>query len=334
MLGVGEDVRAPSDAVAEIAHFDGSLTRLDPGAAASVAEVDADRVVVRLGPGRSWHRAARCEYQAHVPSAIAVSRGAAFTADCDPSAACTFHSVDGTVIVRGAAGATVALGAGESVRVTANGQLEAVREAAHPLDHYSDVDVEAEAGTPPGHERRWRGGLVALGALALALLTLVVGRSGRPPSGAGRRTEPVALLAPPAVDSPAFAAARVAAAEHIDDLAPWPNRRAAAETDTAPSTTSPAPAPADYDVAARSCRRLSADEIRYVALLTNTGGSSGAFVAHVTFTDAAGHAVAAVDVRTAVLAPRESTTIEGDGRGPALRAATGCQVTGVDVSST
>lgn len=162
-LREGDDVVAGSDAVAELEHFDGSLTRLDTGATAALRRI-ADptgqaHVILDLGPGASWHRTSPTrvrggQYEARTPTASALARAAVFVVRRDVDGGAWFAVLRGTVVVRGHAGGMVVLRAGESVHAAAEGSLGSVSDAGvDTLAHDEWVAVnqllDAEAaGTP------------------------------------------------------------------------------------------------------------------------------------------------------------------------------------------
>lgn len=128
----GDRLLAADDAVAEVAHFDGSLTRLDTGATAFLRRIaDGDgrpHVVLLLGPGASWHQAAavpgrRGQYEAHTPAGVALARAATFVARVEEGGDAWFAVLAGTAVVRGRDGGTVVLQPGEHVHCGADGTL-------------------------------------------------------------------------------------------------------------------------------------------------------------------------------------------------------------------
>lgn len=165
-LHEGDDVLAGSESVAELEHFDGSSTRLDTHATAALDRIaDPDgrpHLVLRLGPGNSFHRTApdrsrRGQYEARTPTAAALARNATFVARCDVDGASSFAVLTGTVVVRGVTGGTVVLRSGEIVDVAADGSVGQVRtpgEAVLAEDEWVAVNacLDAEAAPPPEPE--------------------------------------------------------------------------------------------------------------------------------------------------------------------------------------
>lgn len=141
-LHEGDDVLAGTESVAELHHFDGSVTRLDTGATAALDRIaDPDgrpHVVMRLGPGNSWHRTAaertgRGQYEARTASASAMARTATFVVRCEDDGGAWFAALVGTVVVRSHAGGTVVLRAGETVEAAADGALGEVVDVGDAL---------------------------------------------------------------------------------------------------------------------------------------------------------------------------------------------------------
>ena len=136
-LHEGDDVVAGSDAVAEIEHFDGSLTRLDTGATAALQRIaDADgqpHLVLHLGPGARWHRTPPTrtrggQYEAQAPAASALARAASFVVRTEEDGGAWFAALAGTLVIRGRAGGMVVLRAGETVTAASDGTLGHVAE--------------------------------------------------------------------------------------------------------------------------------------------------------------------------------------------------------------
>jgi hypothetical protein len=163
-LHEGDDVLVGTETVAELFHFDGSTTRLDTGATAAlerIAEADGrPHLVLRLGVGNSWHRTATSrsrggQYEARTPAAAALARSAVFVIRSRPDGSAWFAALDGTVVVRGTAGGTVVLRAGEEVTAAADGTVGDVAEPGREgLAHDDWVAVnglldEEEAAAAP-----------------------------------------------------------------------------------------------------------------------------------------------------------------------------------------
>ncbi|MBW3669012.1 MAG: hypothetical protein KY443_07335 [Actinobacteria bacterium] len=165
-LHEGDDVLAGTESVAELHHFDGSVTRLDTGATAALDRIaDPDgrpHVVLRLGRGNSWHRTAaartgRGQYEARTASASAMARTATFVVRCEENGAAWFAALVGTVVVRSHAGGTVVLRAGETVEAAADGALDEVVDVGDALaaEDWVAVNILLDEEEPPpvvGHE--------------------------------------------------------------------------------------------------------------------------------------------------------------------------------------
>ena len=160
-LHEGDDVLAGTGSVAELHHFDGSVTRLDTDATAALDRIaDPDgrpHVVLRLGPGNSWHRTAversgRGQYEARTSTASAMARTATFVVRCHDDGAAWFAVLAGTVVVRSHVGGTVVLRAGETVDAAADGALGDVVDAGQALGSEEWVAVNIlldEEEAPP-----------------------------------------------------------------------------------------------------------------------------------------------------------------------------------------
>jgi hypothetical protein len=89
-VAVGDVVRTDATGFAEIAYFDGSMTRLDVDTEFEVVElidaVDESVVRTRMGVGRTWHRVAELgeggEFSVETSVATAVVQGTAFMIHC------------------------------------------------------------------------------------------------------------------------------------------------------------------------------------------------------------------------------------------------------------
>ena len=124
-LSVGDEVRTSPTGFAEVAFFDGSLTRIDHAAEFSVVELqnsDAAKVVhTSLNAGRSWNRIEKLSqsqtWQMDTPVASATVRGTAFVADCSVPTpnACLFQVAEGTVELRLPDATVVTLNAGQQI---------------------------------------------------------------------------------------------------------------------------------------------------------------------------------------------------------------------------
>ena len=334
-LHEGDDVLVGTETVAELFHFDGSTTRLDTGATAALERIaDADgrpHVVLRLGSGNSWHRTAATrsrgtQYEARTASASAASRNGVFVVRCRPDGTAWFASLDGTVIVRGAAGGTVVLRAGEEVTATAEGTLDEVSEpgpdglAANDwvavndlLDHEEDAAAPAEPGEAPGVEAApqpvgddefdefdefvdddhpWRVGVAAVVAISIAIFSVVIGRAGTATPIDPEQDPAIAVPGPPAFASPAFPARNEPTSPSTAAPAHTEVPAGTASTAAAESPTSDTPSARSYDLKGRSCSRGGTNVIVYQGTLHNHLSVPQTYTVHVQFSDSRGTVVA------------------------------------------
>jgi hypothetical protein len=128
-VAAGDTVRTDQTGFAEIAYFDGSLTRLDVGTEFEVLELVDDvagsLVRTRMGVGRTWHRVKELgeggEFSVETSVATAVVQGTAFSVDCPTEDACTFAVVEGALRIDLADGTAVDLVAPAGLTVDAAG---------------------------------------------------------------------------------------------------------------------------------------------------------------------------------------------------------------------
>lgn len=155
-LDLGDGVRTDDSGFAEIAYFDGSLTRLDIDSSivitrlATVAE--AADIEVRLDIGRAWHRINRdinSEYAVELPVGTAAVRGTAFITDCR-NEGCLVIVFEGTVEITTISGDVVTVNAGQQVQIADDGtpgEIEDIPAAAFNDPWIADNmgrDVEQE----------------------------------------------------------------------------------------------------------------------------------------------------------------------------------------------
>ncbi len=173
-VAVGDEVRTDSTGFAEIAYFDGSVTRLDVETDFEVVElVDSpgDSVIrTQMGVGRTWHRVQALSgndtYEAETSVATAVVRGTAFVIECTETA-CTFTVLEGTLeLVLPPDGPTIVLEAGEVLTIeadTAPGEPELLTSDLLAVDDWlarnNDLDQDSgnddlagETAAPPAAE--------------------------------------------------------------------------------------------------------------------------------------------------------------------------------------
>lgn len=248
-LHEGDDVLAGTESVAELHHFDGSVTRLDTGATAALDRIaDPDgrpHVVLRLGPGNSWHRTVaertgRGQYEARTASASAMARTATFVVRCDADGGAWFAALVGTVVVRSHTGGTVVLRAGETLEAATDGALGEVVDVGDALAtedwvavnilldederppvpepvvaiEPNDADEADEADAPDDDllaendgDHPWRVGVAAAAAIGIGIFSVVIGRAGTATPLQEPADDPaIAVPGPPAFSTPAFTA--------------------------------------------------------------------------------------------------------------------------------
>lgn len=164
---VGDTVRTDATGFAEIAYFDGSLTRLDIDTTVEVVALVDDpggaEIRTSMGAGRTWHRvrglAGDDVYEVQTSVATATVRGTAFIIDCPTSDTCTFTVVEGTLEVTLLDGTTITVESGQQITVTADGDTD----GPHPTpasfaddpwlvrNTTLDLDQDFPELTPPGN---------------------------------------------------------------------------------------------------------------------------------------------------------------------------------------
>jgi hypothetical protein len=274
LLAAGDVVRTdPSDpSVAEVVHHSGAVTRLDPGSEAVVDRAELDgrpRIIVTLGPGRTWHHTGPFEdptiYEARGATAVATARFATFSVTCRRDGSVDVAAVRGNVVVRGINAGSVALSDGQTVRVEADGRAGTVEPAPDldadpwvelnlalddapadvpepapaPAPEADRVEAQADADEqiePPAPLPRWAGRTLAVGAAAgfIALLAVTFTSAQKGDDAAARIAsdgEAPAVVAVRPVTSP-VAALPAGAAAMV---------RAAQDRSVAPETVLPPP---------------------------------------------------------------------------------------------
>jgi hypothetical protein len=129
-LSVGDEARTDGSGYAEIAFFDGSVTRLDVDTDIVIAELidDPDEAMIRIGMGlgRTWHRVPPLSdgesYEVETPVGTAVVRGTSFFVSCPLLTECTFAAVAGSLELELSDDAVVAIEAPAWVTV-ADGEV-------------------------------------------------------------------------------------------------------------------------------------------------------------------------------------------------------------------
>ena len=342
-LHEGDDVLAGSESVAELEHFDGSSTRLDTNATAALDRIaDPDgrpHLVLRLGPGNSFHRTApdrsrRGQYEARTPSAVALARNTTFVARCDVDGASHFTVLTGTVVVRGHAGGTVVLRAGEAVAVAADGSVGQVRtldEAVLAEDEWIAVNacLDAEAAPAPVVEpdpalepepepvptavpddrslfipepddRPWKVGVAAAVAISIGIFSVVIGRAGSATPVDSAAGPDIAVPGPPTFSTPAFTAPAGQATPAPEATAP---PTTAAST---PAATTAATAVA-FEAISRSCTRGGTNVITFTGSLRNRSSAPHTYSVRVRFSGPGNATVTRVTTRVEVAAGASKT---------------------------
>lgn len=103
----GAKVETDASGMAEIAYFEGSLTRLGPDTDYELSTLDDESgraIVGDLDIGRTYHRVTELtgsddRYEVRTPSAVAAVRGTRFIVVCLPSGECDFGVIDGVIEV-------------------------------------------------------------------------------------------------------------------------------------------------------------------------------------------------------------------------------------------
>src|SRR5688500_9270096 len=156
-LAAGDVVRTSEDhsTLAEVVHRNGAVTRLDRMSEITVDRTEANgraRIVVVLGPGRTWHATGPLDdptlYEVRCPSAVLTARFARFALDCQEDGTTLVTTVEGNVVVRGMVGGSVALGDGQTASVDSAGVVAGVG-TAEPGDHWVLMNLALDAGEQP-----------------------------------------------------------------------------------------------------------------------------------------------------------------------------------------
>lgn len=128
-LGVGDTIQTSATGFAEVAYFDGSLTRVDRSGQFTLTTLDnttgARRVEGSLVGGRAWNRVAKAtgsndQFEIDTPVATAAVRGTAFAIDCTSTDACTFTIIEGTVEITPNGGAPILVTAPARITIQRN----------------------------------------------------------------------------------------------------------------------------------------------------------------------------------------------------------------------
>ena len=350
-LHAGDELPAASDAVAEVEHFDGSLTRLDAHAVAQLGRLaDPDgrpHVVITLGAGDSWHRTTgessrHGQYEAHTTAAVALARNATFVVRSRDDGTAWFAALAGTVVVRGNAGGTVVLHPGEAVTASVSGAMgdvdrvgfdaladdewvalnEALDEApaadaapVAPVDvpvTDSEPDFEPEAEAAAGNrDHPWRVGVGAVLAIGLGIFSVIIGRSAATP----RHDEPERSPGIAVPGPPAFASPTLTAPT----------------TAVAPVAQTPPLPPAHYDVSGRTCSRR-AGGVHYTGTIRNDDAVARDYTVQVRFVDRSGAAVADATATVNGVPAKATRSFHVTGAGAGIRLATDCEVGTVEAS--
>ncbi|HZQ28467.1 MAG TPA: hypothetical protein VFA94_12280 [Acidimicrobiales bacterium] len=322
-MAPGERVATPvdGDTLAELTHRNGAVTRLDRATEVVVHEpTDEDgrlRVVVALGPGRTWHHTGPFDdpalYEARTPSGTVTARGAVFVVTCGTDGSSHVRVVRGTAVVRGALSGSVVVLDGQAVDIAAIGMLGVVRpepvtgelaewiqlnaliesgEAAADADP-APIDTSGAGAAPPRPLPRWvvraAGIGVALAFVALLAITFLAARNS---------------------DHTAAKTALPAPAPSTTTLAP-PAPAAPPTTTMAPPTTTLATAttlaPPTATATGTACTQKGGT-ITYSGTLVNTGGRTSGFVVTARFTTGKGERFATGSATVAPVAPGRSAS--------------------------
>lgn len=134
----GDEVRTDNSGFAEIAYFDGSITRLDIATDFTVVDLtnDTDTATIRttMGTGRTWHRVEELTgddtYEVTTSVATATVRGTAFIITCPDDTTCDFTVLDGTVDITPLDGEPITVEANETITIT----TDQTPDAPAPID--------------------------------------------------------------------------------------------------------------------------------------------------------------------------------------------------------
>ncbi len=125
-VAAGDSVRTDANGYAEIAYFDGSVTRLDTDTDVIVVELvdDPGDSITRIGMGvgRTWHRVQQLSgndtYEVETLVATAAAQGTAFSISCLSETICTFAVIEGSIELVRSDGTTDTVEAPASITVT------------------------------------------------------------------------------------------------------------------------------------------------------------------------------------------------------------------------
>jgi hypothetical protein len=339
VVAPGEPVITPSDAdtLAELTHRNGAVTRLDRSTEAVVHEAPEDegpRVIVALGPGRTWHHTGPFDhpalYEAHTPSGTVTAHGAVFVVTCAADGSAHVRVVRGTAVVRGSMSGSVVVLDGQVVDLAAMGLVGAVRsepatgEMAEWIEineHVGDIDPQAGADADPD--------AVALAGSAPALAPAAAieepaGDPGPDPTEnaavialrprrrwLGRTLGAAALVAFAALLTVTFLAARNGdrsagpAATTVPTTPPTTTPTTTSTTSASSSTTATGAAKA---TATGTACTQKGSTITYSGTLNNTGGRTSSFVVSATFTTGKGVRFATGSTTVSPVAPGKTAS--------------------------
>jgi hypothetical protein len=323
-LAPGDVVRTADDAgtLAEVVHRNGAVTRLDRVSEIAVDREDDDdrpRIVVTLGPGRTWHHTGPIEdstlYEVRCPNAVVTARFATFSLVCLPDGATEVTAVEGDVVVMGSVSGSVAVAEGHRATVDAAGMVQASAIAADvaddpwiklnraldatgappplpaptPAPHppappsTGTVPVEVPLSEPTGMPRwvgRALGAGVAAAFVALLAVTFVTADRNDDPSTVAAGGAPTTTAPEPAPTTTAVPPAPPTTA------APIPAPTTTAKPATTPTTGAGAGAKVAEQPKATaketSCRRLG-DSIVLEGTVTNTTNTASDFIVDAEF---------------------------------------------------
>jgi FecR-like protein len=128
---VGDSFRTDATGFAQLDYPDGSLTRLDVSTTFTLTKLASGAgrrsISGKLDVGRTWNRVAKVTtsggFEVATSNAVAAVAGTTFIVSCSPTQECVFSVVEGTVVVTTKSGKSLTLHTGESVTVSADGNL-------------------------------------------------------------------------------------------------------------------------------------------------------------------------------------------------------------------
>jgi hypothetical protein len=154
-----------SESIAEVLHRNGAVTRLDRLSEMVIDRTEVaerPRVVISVGPGRTWHHSGPLDdptlYEVRSPAATATARFAVFSMTVHPDGTVDIAAVRGHVIARGATEGSVVVSDGQQARISADGRVHDVGAADlddpwidlnRSLDDAIDLDHLDDLLTPP-----------------------------------------------------------------------------------------------------------------------------------------------------------------------------------------